>query len=45
MRSDAESVVEYLEGLSDDRGEAIEAVRGVILANLAEGFVETMNWG
>ena len=38
-------MVEYLEGLPDDRAEAIEAVREVILENLADGFVETMNWG
>jgi hypothetical protein len=45
MRSDAESVAEYIEGLPADRAAAIEAVREVILANLADGFDEVMNWG
>ena len=45
MRSEAESVLEYVESLPDDRAAAIEAVREVILENLAEGFVESMNWG
>ncbi|KAA3641611.1 MAG: DUF1801 domain-containing protein [Armatimonadetes bacterium] len=45
MQSDARSVEEYLAQLSDDRREAIETVRDVIVANLPEGYVETMNWG
>ena len=32
MRSDAKSVEEYLDGLPDDRREALEEVREVILA-------------
>jgi len=43
--SDATTVDEYLTELSDDRREAIETVRDTILANLNNGFVETMNWG
>lgn len=45
MRSNASTVEEYLSDLPDDRREAIEAVREVILANLPEGYVESMNWG
>lgn len=44
-RSDAETVDEYLAELPDDRREAISRVREVVLANLPEGYVETMNWG
>lgn len=45
VRSEATTVEDYIDELPDDRAEAIQAVREVILANLAEGFVETMNWG
>ncbi|NNK92676.1 MAG: DUF1801 domain-containing protein [Acidimicrobiia bacterium] len=45
MRSSAETVEDYLAELDDDRRDAIEEVRDVIVANLPEGFVETMNWG
>ena len=45
MRSDAASVDEYLGSLPDERREALEAVREVVLANLPDGYVETMNWG
>ncbi len=45
MRSDAETVDEYLASLPDDRRAALEAVREVILANLPEGYEESMNWG
>ena len=45
MRSDAASVDEYLGTLPDERREALEAVREVVLANLPAGYVETMNWG
>ena len=45
MRSDASTVEEYLSELPPERREAIEAVRDVILANLPEGYVESMNWG
>ena len=45
MRSTAASVEEYLSELPDERRKAIEAVRQVILANLPEGYEETMNWG
>ncbi len=45
MRSEATSVDRYLVGLPDDRREAIEAVRAVILENLPDGYEEAMNWG
>ena len=45
MQSKAKTVQQYLSELPDDRLEAIEAVREVILDNLPEGFEEVMNWG
>lgn len=45
MKSDAETVEDYLATLPDDRAEAITTVRETILANLPDGIVETMNWG
>ena len=45
MRSDAGTVEGYLASLPEDRRAAIAAVREVILANLPDGYVETMNWG
>ncbi len=45
MRSEATTAEQYLAELPDDRREAIEAVRAVILANLPAGYEEAMNWG
>ena len=45
MRSDAVTVDEYLDELPEDRTEALQAVRQVILANLPDGYAEAMNWG
>ncbi len=45
MRSQAETVAQYLSELPADRREAIESVRRVILKNLPPGYEETMNWG
>ena len=45
MRSEATTVEEYLAELPDDRRTALEAVRAVILENLPDGYVESMNWG
>ena len=45
MRSNADSVADYLESLPPDRREAISTIRDVINANLPEGYVEQMEWG
>ena len=45
MRSEARTVEEYLAGLSEDRRDALTAVRSTLLDHLADGFEETMNWG
>ena len=45
VRSEASSVEQYLAKLPDDRHDAIEAVRDVIVENLPDGYVEEMNWG
>ena len=43
--SNATTVDDYLAELDTDRFDAISTVRQTILANLNDGFVETMNWG
>lgn len=45
MRSDATTVAEYLAALPEERREAIEAVRAVILDHLPEGYEEAVNFG
>ncbi len=45
MQSKAKTVSEYLAGLPDDRREAIQAVRAVILKNLSKGYQEGMQYG
>ena len=45
MHSKAKTVSEYLAGLPDDRREAIQAVRAVILKNLSKGYEEGMLYG
>jgi hypothetical protein len=45
MQSAARTVDQYLSDLPEDRLEAIEAVRDVILEHLPDGFEEAMNWG
>ncbi len=45
MRSEATTVEQYLAELPADRRETIETVRSVILENLPDGYVESMNWG
>ena len=45
MRSDAVTVEEYLEGLPEDRREAVSMVRSAILERLPEGYAEEMRWG
>jgi hypothetical protein len=45
MQSTAATVEEYLAELPEDRRAAMSAVRAVILANLPEGYAETMQYG
>lgn len=45
MRSVADTVEEYLDELPDERRQALEQVRAVILDNLPDGYEEVMNWG
>ena len=45
MKSGAQTVQEYLAELTPERREAVSAVRDVILANLPEGYEETMDFG
>lgn len=45
VKSDAQSVDEYLEELPDDRREAMLAVRQVVLDNLPDGYEEMMLYG
>jgi hypothetical protein len=45
MRSDVTTVEQYLGGLPEDRRRALGIVRETILANLPDGYEETMNWG
>ncbi len=45
MQSKASTVDEYTASLPEDRREAIERLRKVILQNIPEGFVEEMSYG
>lgn len=45
MKRAAATVDDYLAALPDDRRQAIEAVRRVILTNLPNGYAETMQYG
>ncbi|MYD35747.1 MAG: DUF1801 domain-containing protein [Dehalococcoidia bacterium] len=45
VKSDAATVDEYLAGLPEDRREAMQAVRQVVLANLPDGYEECMAYG
>lgn len=45
VRSNASTVEQYLAELPDDRRADVESVRAMVLANLPEGYVETMRWG
>ena len=45
MTSDAKTPDEYIASLPDDRKAAIGKLREVILANLPDGFEETMSYG
>ena len=45
MKSEAQTVEEYLAELPPERRQAIEKVRQTILDSLPEGYEEAMNWG
>ena len=45
VKSEASTAEEYLSELPDDRREAMDVVRGVVLANLPDGFQEEMQFG
>jgi hypothetical protein len=45
MRSEAETVDEYLADLPDDRRPTVEAVRDVVVAHLPAGFEEVVQYG
>jgi uncharacterized protein YdhG (YjbR/CyaY superfamily) len=45
MKTEASSVEEYLATLAQERREALEAVRRVILENLPDGYEEAISWG
>lgn len=45
MQSKATTVDDYFDELSDERREAISAVRDVVLENLPEGYEEMMQFG
>ena len=45
VSSHATTVEQYLAEISDDRRGDVEAVRELVLANLPDGYVETMRWG
>ena len=45
VSSAAATVEEYIDSLAPDRAETVRAVRRVILDNLPEGYVETMQYG
>ena len=45
MKSDANTVQEYLTDLPPERRQTIEKVREIILKNLPKGYEEVMNWG
>lgn len=45
MKTNASTVQEYLDELSLERRNIVSAVRQIVLENLPEGYVESMNWG
>jgi hypothetical protein len=45
VQSKSKTVKEYLDGLPEDRREALQAVRKVLLKNLNKGFEEGMQYG
>jgi uncharacterized protein YdhG (YjbR/CyaY superfamily) len=45
VQSKTKSVAQYLKELPDNHQEAIAVIRELILDNLPNGYVESMNWG
>lgn len=45
VKSEAETVNQYLKQLPDDRRKTIKEVRKLILEHLPPGYRESMNWG
>ena len=45
VKSNATTVEQYLAELPDERRSDVVRVRDMVLANLPEGYVETMRWG
>jgi hypothetical protein len=45
MKSDASNAEEYLQSLPEDRRAIVSRLRDVILANLPEGYRESVGWG
>ena len=45
MKSTATTVEEYLDGLTQDRREAVSTVRQTVLSNLPDGYEEMMDFG
>ncbi len=45
MKSSAATVEEYLASLPEDRRDAVEAVRAVVLEHLPDGYEENMQFG
>ena len=45
MKSEAKTVDQYVEELPEERKQAVEKLRRVILKNLPKGFEETMGYG
>ena len=45
MQSNASTVEEYLDDLSEDRRTALSTVRDVINEHLPDGYVDTVDWG
>ena len=45
MKSNAQTIEDYLKDMPSERRDVISAVRKVILEYLPEGYEEVMNWG
>lgn len=45
VKSTASSVVEYLDGLPEERRAVVASVRAVVLAHLPAGYEESLRWG